>query len=346
MQSVIQKVKPLYVAIAVVAALLAMTVMAVHAQEEAQGGSGVSISPTRTELSTLPGASDEVTITVRNVTNSDIIARPLLNDFEADENNGGAPKLLGPGEESAQSIASFVKGLEDVPLAPNESKDITFTIEVPQAAFPGGYFGAIRFQAVPTNELGEAQNGQISLTASVASLVLVEVPGDIRQDVQIDYVSASVGDNEGTIFTSKPDFSVVSVTNNGDSFIKPFGTVKLSNFSGDTLLSYELNDLQPRGNVLPESTRLFKDQILVTEKRTLNGEETEEQFNPIKWPGRYTLTADVSYGSGGEVFTVSSTFWYVPSWLIIVLIVLLLGLIGLGFFLYNKYTTRSTKRRR
>ncbi len=309
------------------------------------GGSGVSVSPTRTELPILPGDSEEVTISVRNITSADIIARPVLNDFEAD-GDGGSPRLLGPDEESAQSLASFIKGLDDVQLAPEESKDITFTVDVPQEAFPGGYYGAIRFQAIPVNESGEENPGQISLTASVASLLFIEVPGDILEDVQVDYVKAFVGENTGSIFTSKPDFAGVSITNNGGSFIKPFGPVRVENFSGDTILTYEINNQDPRGNVLPDSTRTFRDQLLVQETTVINGEESTEEYNPIKWPGRYKITADVSYGNGGEIFTVSSTFWYVPSWLIIALVILVASLIGLGFYLYRKNSTKTTRRRR
>lgn len=343
----IQRYITLHVRALAVVALITAMLLGYLGSTTAQegGGSGVSVSPTRTELPILPGDSEEVTISVRNITSADIIARPVLNDFEAD-GDGGSPRLLGPDEESAQSLAGFIKGLEDVRLAPDESKDVTFTVDVPQEAFPGGYYGAIRFQAIPLTESGEESPGQISLTASVASLLFIEVPGDILEDVQVDFVKAYVGENTGSIFTSRPDFAGVSITNNGGSFIKPFGPVRVENFSGDTILTYEVNNQQPRGNVLPDSTRIFRDQLLVEETTTINGEETTEQYNPIRWPGRYKITADISYGNGGEIFTVSSTFWYIPSWLIIVLVIVVASLIGLGFFLYKKNSTKRTRRRK
>ena len=342
----IMKLNVKTVVISLLSLVLLASVFAQVSAQEGRGGSGVSLSPTRTELSILPGDSEEAVITVRNITSDNIIARPVINDFEADENNGGSPRLLGSEEESAQSVVGFVRGLEDVELAPNESKEITFDVIVPQEAFPGGYYGAIRFQAVPLTESGEENPGQISLTASVASLLFVEVPGDIFEDVQVDFVKAFVGENTGSIFTSRPDFAGVSITNNGDSFIKPFGSVKLENFSGENILTYEVNDQQPRGNVLPDSSRVFRDQLLVEEVTTVNGEETPEQYNPIRWPGRYKICADVSYGSGGEIFTVSSTFWYIPSWLIITMVVVIASLIGLGVYLYRKHTTKTTRRRK
>ena len=322
-------------------ALIAVT--PAQAQDQNVGGSGISLSPTRTELSILNGASDQVVITVRNVTSNDIIARPILNDFVAD-NESGDPRLLFEEEESAASIRSFISGLEDLPLAPGESQDVTVNVNVPENAFPGGYYGAIRYQAVPVGQ-AEQGDGQVSLTASVASLVLIEVPGDIEQIVLVDYVQAFLGDERGSLFTRKPDFIGASITNEGDSFVKPFGNVRVSDFRGNEVFSYELNDITPRGNVLPDSTRVFKDRFVNIERSTINGEEVQEESSPITWPGRYTISADISYGNGGEIFTVSSTFWYIPAWLIVILISVVVVLLAGGFYLYKKYVTKSTRRK-
>jgi len=309
------------------------------------GGSGISLSPTRTELSILPGASDEVVITVRNVTSADIIARPVINDFVADNETGDPRLLLEEVEESAASIRGFLGELEDIRLTPGESVDVTIPVIVPESAFAGGYYGAVRYQAIPVGQESQG-DGQVSLTASVASLVLIEVPGDIDQKVIVDYVSGFLDDSRGSIFTKKPNFIGASITNEGGSFVKPFGKVSVTDARGNEVFTYELNNLTPRGNVLPDSTRVFKDRLVNVETRTVNGEEQTEEKSPISWPGRYTVNADISYGNGGEIFTVNSTFWYIPAWLIIVLAALVVALFAGGFYLYRKYVTKSTKRRK
>jgi len=335
---------------AAVASLLMLTLVIAGSRVIAQdtggsGGSGISLSPTRTELSILPGANDEVVINVRNVTSADIIARPVINDFVAD-NDTGEPRLLLQGtEESAASIRGFVGELEDVALEAGESIDITIPITVPENAFAGGYYGAIRYQSIPQGQ-SEQGDGQVSLTASVASLVLIEVPGDIEQRVIVDYVSGFLDDSRGSLFTKKPNFIGTSISNEGGSFVKPFGKISLSNMGGDEVFSYELNNLTPRGNVLPDSTRVFKDRLVNVETKTVNGEQETEEESPITWPGRYTISADISYGNGGEIFSVSSSFWYIPAWLIVLLAVLVVVLFVGGFFLYRKYVTKSTRRRK
>ncbi len=329
------------VALIALAALLAPGLT--RAQEE--GGSGLSISPTRTELSLLPGTSDVVTVSLKNITSGPIDAKVFINDFEPDNETGEPRIVVDPERKNAASISGFLSGIEDVTLLAGESKDVSVDVTIPENAAPGGYYGALRFQAVPvgssTNQTG---GSEVSLTANLLSLVLIEVPGDIEQKVAVNSVRAYLDTNAGSIFTKKPNFVGIKIENKGNSFVKPFGRVSVKNFRGNEVFTYELNDSNPRSNILPTSTRIFKDRLTNLEKKSVNGLEVTNETSPITSPGRYTITADVSYGNGGEVFTVSSTFWYIPGWLMIVLGVLLLGLILGAYMLYRKYSTRSTRR--
>lgn len=303
-----------------------------RAQDSQGSGSGLSISPTRTELRIEPGKTDKVEVSVRNVTRGAIVAKPFISDFESDDATG-EPRLYASTEKrNSASIASFVSGLEDVSLAPGESKNLTYTISIPGNAAPGGYYGAVTYRAVPADQAGP-ESGEVALTANVASLVLIEVPGDITEQIQV--TSVGVGKNAegaqvkfGSFFTTKPDRSAITVKNNGNSFSKPFGTVSLTNMSGKQIHSYELNNATPRGNILPKTSRTFTDEI-----------------KNISKPGRYTITANISHGTGGEVITKKVSFWYVPVWLLVVIVVLLLGIIGGVYFLYRKQFAGRKKRR-
>lgn len=306
--------------------------------QSSQGGSGLSISPTRTELSLEPGTADQVVVSLKNITSGAVVAKMFVNDFEPD-NETGEPKLVvDPERKNAASISGFLSGLTDVTLQPGESRDVTVDVAIPQNAAPGGYYGALRFQAVPANDSGEASTGsEVSLTANLLSLVLIEVPGDIRQKVEVSSVKAYLDSKGGSFFTTKPNFSGVEIKNQGNSFVKPFGRVTIKNMRGKDIFSYELNNSDPRSNVLPESTRIFKDKLVNVEKKTVNGQEISEESSPITIPGRYTITADVSYGNGGEVFTVKASFWYLPAWFLIVLLGVVVAL-GAGIFiLYRKF---------
>ncbi len=317
------------------AAFLAVAVLPVStAQGQSgsnSGGSGLSITPTKFEFVIERGKAELASMQVKNVTDRPILVRAFLNDFEQDGISGN-PKLITDAsqERSANSLREFIEGLEDITVEPGEVAVVDVPIQVPEEAAPGGYYGALRFQSAPVGSSeDEATSPQVSLNASVAALVLVEVPGDITEKIEIKSIGAYLSnDKKGSLFTKKPSKIGIEINNLGNGFSRPFGKVTMAGpWGGGEVLSYELNDTSPRGNVLPNSTRLFLDEM-----------------NAVKWPGRYTITGSISHGRGGEILIAKSSFWYIPSWLIITLAVLLVVMIALIVILYRKYVTKSTRR--
>jgi hypothetical protein len=294
------------------------------------GGSGLSITPTRFEFVIERGKTDKASIQVKNVTERPILAKVFLNDFEPDGNTGN-PKLIVDANQaqSSNSIKEFVSDLTDFNLDPGATAVVDVPIQIPENAAPGAYYGAIRFQSALVGSDETADNTpQVSLNASVAALILIEVPGDITERIEISSVSAYLNDKKGVVFTKKPTQSGIEVNNLGNGFSKPFGRVSVKGPWGKgEVHAYELNDTAPRGNVLPKSKRLFLDEL-----------------KGVSLPGRYTIEANISHGRGGEVLTVTSTFWYLPAWLLIALALLVVVMVWLAFYLYRKYVTKSVKR--
>lgn len=278
-----------------------------RAQQADGTGSGLSISPTRTELRINPGESDVVRLNLRNVTGGDILAKAYINDFESD-NETGEPKInLDENNDNPASIRSFLSGVEDVSLASGAEETFDIQVNVPSDAAPGAYYGIVRYAAVPVGN-DAPEPGQVSLTASVASIILVEVAGDILEQVELNNVFVYDEGKAGSFFIGKPDQVGVEVANKGNGFAKPFGTVTLHNPFGSQVSSYELNGANPRANVLPNTSRTFKDDL-----------------NGVNWPGRYQVTASVSFGNGGEVLVMKKSFWYVPLWSIVAFLVLIVA---------------------
>lgn len=308
--------------------LLSYAAVVVRAQaQDAQGGSGLSISPTRTELRIQPGQTDKVEVSVRNVTRGAIIAKPFISDFESDDATGEPRLYANTDKRNSASINNFVTGLGDISLAPGESKNLTYTVSIPSNAAPGGYYGAITYRAVPANA-ANPESGEVALTANVASLVLIEVPGDITEQIQVGSVKVLGNNKASSFFTSKPDKVAINIRNNGNSFSKPFGTVTVTNMSKKQVHNYELNNATPRGNILPKTSRTFTDELKGIDK-----------------PGRYTVTANISHGTGGEVLTQVVSFWYVPVWLIVVLLVFVAAIAGAIYLLYRKQFAGRKKRK-
>jgi hypothetical protein len=304
------------------------SLLPVSAQQDGNGGSGIQIIPTRTEITIAPGELRDVTLTLKNVTRSAIIAKGFIHDFEPDNETGEPQIIVDPNVKSAFSLKDYVRNLKDYEMQPNEIKEVTIQFSIPPDAAPGGYYGAIRYAAVPKDQIEQGDDRTVALTASVATLVLVEIPGNITESIRIDRVAVEQGGKARSFFLKGPDKAKIEIANTGNSFVKPFGIVTIKR-GGKEVHSYQLNNVGQRGNVLPKSSRTFTDDI----KNTNNF-------------GRYVITANVSYTDGGEVITVSKTFWVIPPWVLIIAGIVLLFIVLLIVFVTLKLKSRSHRLRR
>lgn len=307
-------------------AVIGVATATVRAQQQ-QSASGLQISPTKQELSLEPGEVKQVSFVVKNITAIEITAKTTLNDFESDNLTGEPKLIIDNSKRTSYSLEKFIKGFEDVDLKPGESKEIKITIDVPGDATPGAYFGALRFDATPKGGRPDSER-QVALTASVAPLLLVQVNGDIKEQIEIISVSAQKNNKPSKFFVSAPDKNAVTIKNLGNSFSRPFGRIMVQNMRGKEVSAYELNNTTPRGTVLPSSTRTFTDSI-----------------SGVKSPGRYRITASIAHGAGGEVINYQTSFWYVPLWMIVILVALLAGVALFGYMTYKRRYSRTSSKR-
>jgi hypothetical protein len=315
-------------------ALIALAILVVFSgfqtgvAQQDQSGSGLIISDTRYEREIMPGTSTTIKVSLKNVSGNAITAKSEINDFESDDQTGEPRVITNATEQSPTSIKPFTSGVNDFDLEKDEKKDFDVQLSIPNNAAAGAYYGIIRYSAVPKGQTEDADGGNVALTASVGTIVLITVPGDINEQIQLRSVKVGVGDMLGNFFWKKPDNSRVEIKNLGNGFSKPFGRVYMTNMSGDEVYSYELNNTDPRANILPNSTRIFKDKL-----------------EGVSTPGRYTVTASISHGSGGEVLTESVAFWYIPLWMLI-LIVIILVVLAVSIYAFYKRRFRPHSRKR
>ncbi len=298
----------------------------VSAQDSA--GNGLRVT-TRNELTVNPGETKDFTISVRNVTSGQVDAVVNFNDFVPDANETGQIKLiLDDSVTTEYSLKSYLSGPDRIPLEPGEEQEIDFTVSIPSDITPGAYYGAVRFTAVPDGV--EDTTGAV-LSASLGSLILVQVPGNIVDLLSLEDISALSDGETGSIFQKAPSEVQIRLMNDGNAFSKPFGRVSVKNWGGDEVHSYELNSAEPRGNVLPDSVRAFRDAL---------PEGTIGSF------GRYTIEANISYGDGGNVITAKTTFWVLPWPTVAAIVIGLLGVILLltrGIPAYNRHVLNKSK---
>lgn len=308
--------------------LAAAVVPNLYAQQTDQAGSGLQLSPTRTDITAEPGEKKSITITLKNITQTDVRAEVFLNDFESDNQSGTPQIIVDNKRRTPYTLANILKNLNNVDLKAGETKELKVAVEVPAKTVPGAYFGALRYAAIPKNQTLSQAERQVALTASVAHLVFIEVPGEINQQIQIQSLNAQQNGKSKTFFFKPPDKVVLNIKNQGNGFSRPFGRVSMTGAFGKELHVNEVNNTNPRGIILPNSAKNFVNDL-----------------KKINMPGKYNLTASVAYGNGGEVVTYKSSFIYMPIWAILVLL-LLLAAVGVGItYTYKKRFGSSTRRR-
>jgi len=289
------------------------------------GGNALKISPVRYDLRIKPGETKSVDVYVENLTTAPASLHGMTNDFMAGDDETGNPKILLDEDSFAPShgLKRYVAPIGDIVLQPKEQKRVKVTITIPANAAGGGYFGAIRFVPSSTNS-----NQQVSLSASVGTLVLVTVPGDIKEDMTLESFNVAKEGGKATNFVTngKGLQAVARFKNSGNVQLSPFGKVTLKK-SGKVIATYELNNVEPRGSALPDSIRRFSADL-------------DNKANTL---GKYTIEGNFGYGTKGQLLTASTTFYVVPLPFVIIGLVLLAGIL-LALFVFPRIMKAHDRR--
>ena len=306
--------------------VVSVSVGQIGAQQQAPG-SGLTLSPTRGEFIIEKGKTENIQLTLRNKSGAPVIAKIEVNDFIANNRTGEPEIQLSNNNSPAASIKKFLTNIDDVPLDTDEIKKVTIPVRIPDNAVSGSYYGVVRYTAIATNS-EKKEGSQVGLTASVGYIALITVPGNITEQIQAQKIAVSRNDVNGSLFIAPPTKASVTLKNTGNGFTKPFGRVSIT--KGDKeVYSYEMNDSDPRSSILPDSTRSFTDDI-----------KNVSSF------GRYTISTGVSYGTGGTIITLKSSFWVFPLWTIILIAGVVALLIVGGYLMYRRVSSTKTNRRR
>ncbi|HSX46921.1 MAG TPA: hypothetical protein VLF87_02960 [Patescibacteria group bacterium] len=288
------------------------------AQQKQDVANGFQISPVRSDLTIDKGKSLDLTISIQNPTSVATVAVPVVNDFVASDKEDGEPRLI-LDEKTPPPKNDFKKlvgSIDQVQLGPKEKKDITVKISVPDDANAGGYYGAIRFAPGVAG-----QTSTVGLTASVGTIVLVRVPGNLTEKLDLIQLSAEQNNKAKSFFTSGDVSILTRLKNSGDIHVQPFGKVQVKNTFGRVVYQYEFN--KETNSILPDSTRRFDDAL-----------------NAKHLVGRYTIESNLGYGQGGALITAKTAFWYIPSVVLYGLLLLIVIVVALVYWVIRKANRR------
>lgn len=324
-----------------VAISLAMPAVGNAQQTSQVGGEALKVSPVRWDITVDPGETKVIDLYVQNLTDVAVRLHPAINDFVASDDEDGTPKIILEEDKFApsHSFKRFVKPMSDFSVQPHELKNVKATVVVPKNAAGGGYFGAVRFSPASNSD---SDDKNVNLTASVGSLILMKVNGEITEkvsvasfDVRKKTASKTIPDKPAKFFTDNKDLKVVlRVKNEGNVQVGPFGTVIVKK-GGKKIDQIQINNQDPRQQVLPDSVRRF-----------------EVDMTKIGSFGKYTVEGSFGYGSAGELITTSTTFYIVPVFVVVSAISVVVFLVLAFVFVprmvrsYNRRVVRRANGRR
>lgn len=304
----------------VTALVLGIFTSSAHAQSsKTSTANTLKVSPVRSDIQIKAGESAEVPITVTNLTGADVLVAPIENDFvQGDEN--GTPSIILDANEYAptHSLKRFMVPLKNVTVPKNGSAVVKVKIVVPKDAQAGGYFGALRF--APTTPDG---GGQVNLSASVASLILLTVPGPVTEQLNLTSFDIQQGNNAGADFRSPDDLKVAfRFENKGNIQEGPFGKISVTQ-GKEVIYDYDFNEETPRDMILPDGARKW-----------------EVPLENIGDFGHYTVHATFTYGSTNKTIEVEKSFWVIPTYMIIsaiaIVVLLIAGIVFLVIWLKGR----------
>jgi len=293
-----------------------------RAAEESGAAEGLTVSPPIREVSLKPGEIYSDTVRLTNPTQNVVELYPKTMNFEA-RGEGGDPSFYEADDTNHKyALASWISyDQPKIALAPQQVVEFKYQMKVPLDAEPGGHYGVIFFATNPPEKT--EGTSQVSIASMVGSLILVRIPGNIKEEGLLEKFYSLKN-----LYVTTPVVFNTLVKNTGNIHFKPEGEIKIKNLWGGEVASMVFN--AAKGNVLPDSSRKF-----------------EEKWAPATEPfykqpiGRFTANLQLEYGEAAKGLTSVVAFWVFPKWFIVTVAILLLAL---AFFLIRLMIIKKHRR--
>lgn len=262
------------------------------AAAQQDGALALTVTPPLYQLSLSPGETWASTITVVNANPYDLTVHARAVNFDARGERGTGKFIPVVGTSSPQPPASWIT-ITDEPIVieREQTESIPFTVSVPDDAPPGGHYGAI---IVGNRPEARGEGATLLISSSVASLLFLNIAGDIREDALIREFSTPQS------VYQRPEVPLtLRFQNRGNVHVQPQGSITIYNMWGKERGRIDINQGSQFGNVLPGTIRNFT--------FTWKGEENAYEI------GRYKAVVTLAYGSEARRNVGRVTyFWVVP----------------------------------
>ena len=251
----------------------------------------LQISPARQAVVVQPGQVQVVPVTFTNDSEETVLLTPEVDPFTTDPQTGSA--VFG-----AVDIAkSWVRAVpERLQLLPGQEGVFSFTVSVPQGIEERSHYLGLFARSAPAA-------GQIGVGARLGSLLFLHVGDSAREELVPRIFSV-----DKKIIFGGPVTVHLGLENTGSIHVIPSGTLSVGNVNYERLVQHNFINADER-KVLPGAV----------------WEEvyTEGGFHHISNIGKNTVQAKIFYGATQRELTVQTSFWYIPTSLVVGIVILL-----------------------
>lgn len=270
-----------------------------------------TLTPARQTIVIDPGSNAKVQLNILNDQKEIKKFKAEIQSFEVDEKTGNIKYT------NKDAAINWVQvNSNDINLNPGQNGKVIFTINVPENILPGSHYLALTVNELPLE--GE----QISVSTRIVSLLFLYVGGQIKEDLS----RLSFG-TEKKYFFSQPTNIILGLKNFGSIHAVPQGEIVLKNMNGKEFSKININ---------PGDQKILPNGVF----------EKEFSFDKFSFGqyGKITAELNIKYGMSGKQIHDSTTLWYLPWPLLIVLIILILVFIIFIVFIKSKKDSQKNKK--
>jgi len=272
----------------------------------------VTVAPARQIIQVDPGDTKNLLIKFVNQSDTPLPGTFGVADFIVTDKDGSATFLDNPNGASSRFSAKdwvtlpFSKGI----LPKRERLDLTFTLNVPKDAIPGGRYFGVFFQpdsGIPAKTGFEYDAGS-GIQTRLVGLIYVRVSGPIEENAIVSRLAVPSFIEYGPVSVS------TEILNRGNYHITPNADVYLYDMLGRRVKSVKLEEK----NIFPDTARSY-----------------DVELGNKLMVGKFTVKVNALYGENGQVATTQTSFWAFPVRLFIAIVLTVILIALLAIFIWK-----------
>lgn len=251
-----------------------------------------------------PGSQKEGTMKITNTSEYPITFKAVIRDFIVEDTVGTPIIYTDLTNSKAKYAASSWVGVypSEFTVEAGQTQLINYYIQVPADARPGGRYAAVVYEP---QERINVQGTGTGVETHIGTLFVFRVNGDIIENATVTRFEA-----EKKFWEYGPVTINTQILNQGDSHIRPVGSIAIKNLLGQVVATQSL----PEHNIFPEAARDFLSNV---------GEKV--MFGP------HTAELRATYGDNNNKTLFATASFFVFPWkigiivaLVVIVIILLI----------------------